>query len=311
MSDFLNVALRFTLYTDLMMLFGLATFGLYSLRGQERTSGVVLHFESLLGGTAAIGIVVSLAALIVLARNMSGASDWAELRPHIEMLLGSTEVGFSWIARIGALALVMFAVTQNKRHPKCSLWVAALGGGTALATLAWTGHGAMDDGSRRVWHFATDISHLLAAGGWLGALVAFALLIRLKTLQERPLVPVLARALTGFESAGAVIVGIIVTTGLVNYLFIVGPNLDGITDSTYGILLFLKLALFGGMIGLAALNRFHLSPYLERSLAEGDLTTAANALRRSMVIELTLAIVIVSLVAWLGTLSPEMEMAAN
>jgi len=30
---------------------------------------------------------------------MSGAPNWAELRPHIEMILADAEVGFSWIAR--------------------------------------------------------------------------------------------------------------------------------------------------------------------------------------------------------------------
>jgi putative copper resistance protein D len=40
----------------------------------------------------------------------------------------------------------------------------------------------MDEGSRRYWHFLSDI-FLLAAGGWLGALAAFALLLRLKSLK--------------------------------------------------------------------------------------------------------------------------------
>lgn len=309
MGDSINVALRFVLYTDLMLLFGLATFGLYSLRGKERRSGEVLHFESLLVGTATFGMVISLVGSVVIAQNMSGASEWAELLPHIEMMLAETDVGMSWIVRMVALLAVMLAATQNKRWPTQSLWLATFGGAAALASLAWTGHGAMDEGTRRVWHFGADIFHLLAAGGWIGALAAFGLLLRLKNLQAEHLVKVLARALTGFETAGAVIVAIIVISGVVNYLFIVGPSLDGMIGSTYGLLLFVKLALFGGMLGLAALNRFHLSPFLERSLQAGEYTVAANALRRSMVVEFSSAVVIVCLVAWLGTLSPEMEMA--
>ncbi|MNP79619.1 Copper resistance protein D [compost metagenome] len=71
------------------------------------------------------------------------------------------------------------------------------------------------------------------------------------------------------------------------------------------------MGLFAGMLVLAALNRFHLGPFLERSLREGKYEVAANALRRSMVVELALAVLIVGLVAWLGTLSPEMEAAAQ
>lgn len=310
MSDSVNVVLRFALYTDLMLLFGLAVFGLYSLRGRERISGAVLNFESLLVATAAMGMVLSVVGMIVLAQNMSGAADWAELQPHIGMMLTETEVGFIWIIRMFALALALLAATQNKRWPSSSLWIAATGAGLALASLAWNGHGAMDEGTRRFWHFAADILHLLAAGGWIGALAAFGLLLRLKKLEAKHLIEVLSRALTGFESVGALIVGVIVATGVVNYLFIVGPSLDGVTDSTYGILLFAKLALFGGMVVLAALNRFHLSPLLEQSLQAGDYTTAVNALRRSMVLEFSASVAILLLVAWLGTLSPAMDMAA-
>jgi putative copper resistance protein D len=38
---------------------------------------------------------------------------------------------------------------------------------------------------------------------------------------------------------------------------------------------------------------------------------AANALRRSVLVELSAAVLIVALVAWLGTLSPDMEIAVT
>ncbi|MHC8411258.1 copper homeostasis membrane protein CopD [Pseudomonas sp. Hz4] len=312
MSDSIYIVVRFALYFDLMLLFGLAIFGLYSLRGKERVSGTVLNFESLLYGTSVVGIALSLAAMLLLAKAMSGVSELMELHHHIfEMVLMGTDVGLTWMVRIAALVVAIIGVALNKRHPTLSLWIVTLCAAVALATLAWTGHGAMGEGSRRYWHFITDIFHLWAAGGWLGALAAFALLLRLKSLKSDQEAHILARVLTGFESAGGVIVAIISITGVVNYLFIVGPNLDEVMLSTYGQLLFLKILLFAGMIVLAALNRFHLSPVLERSVRNGEYSVAVNALRRSMTLEFTMAIVIICLVAWLGTLSPEMEMSAE
>jgi putative copper resistance protein D len=312
MSDSINIAVRFALYLDLMLLFGLAVFGVHSLRGKERVSGRVLNFESLLFSTTAVGGVLSVAAMLLLAQAMSGVSGIMELHhPIFEMVLMGTDVGLTWMVRIVALVLAGIGVTLNKRFPAFSLWLVTLCGAVALATLAWTGHGAMDEGSRRYWHFTSDIFHLLAAGGWLGALVAFALLLRVKSLQGEQEVRILARALTGFESTGALIVVILSLTGLVNYLFIVGPTLDEVMLSTYGVLLFMKVLLFAGMIVLATLNRFHLSPLLERSIQRGEYCVAVNALRRSMTLELSIAMVIVGLVAWLGTLSPEMNMAAE
>lgn len=227
MSDSINIVVRFALYFDLMLLFGLAIFGLYSLRGKERVSGTVLNFESLLYGTSVAGVALSLAAMLLLAKAMSGVSELMELHRHIfEMVLMGTDVGLTWMVRIAALVMAIIGVALNKRFPTPSLWIVTVCGAIALATLAWTGHGAMDEGSRRYWHFITDIFHLLAAGGWLGALLAFALLLRLKSLKGEQEAQILARVLTGFESAGGVIVAIISVTGVVNYLFIVGPHLD-------------------------------------------------------------------------------------
>lgn len=311
MSDSINIALRFALYLDLMLLFGLAIFGLYSLKGKERVSGAVLNFESLLLGNVVIGIVLSLAAMLFLAKAMSGVSELMELHHHIfEMVLMGTDVGLTWMVRIVSLVMAGIAVTLNKCYPSLSLWAVTVFSAIALATLAWTGHGAMDEGGSRYMHFTSDIFHLLAAGGWMGALAAFALLLREKILNGEQEVRVLSRVLTGFESAGALIVVILGVTGIVNYLFIVGPTLDEVMLSTYGILLFLKVLLFAGMVILASLNRFHLSPLLERSIKNGDHAVAVNALRRSMIFEFSAAVVIVCLVAWLGTLSPEMEMSA-
>ncbi|WP_413792358.1 MULTISPECIES: copper homeostasis membrane protein CopD [unclassified Pseudomonas] len=303
MSDSINIALRFALYLDLMLLFGLAAFGLYSLRGQERVSGAHLSFTPLLLTTAALGGLLSLAAMACMAWAMSGVSAWAELWPHIEMMVVETEVGLTWTLRMAALLLAGIAVTLNHRWPTASLGLVALCGAVALATLAWTGHGAMDEGARRHWHFITDFLHLWAAGGWVGALAAFVLLLR----QAEPRLAVLARTLTGFEIAGAVIVAIISVTGVVNYLFIVGASVTGLLDSTYGQLLALKLLLFAAMLVFAALNRFHLSPLLEQARQTGGHGVAVNALRRSMVLEFAVAVVILGLVAWLGTLSPGME----
>ncbi|CAI8885433.1 Copper resistance protein D [Pseudomonas sp. IT-P44] len=311
MSDWVSIALRFGLYVDLMVLFGLGLFGLYSLAGRERVSGAVLPFRPILLVTAAFGVLLSVASMLTMVSAMSGESDFTELRPHVQMMVFETDFGLAWAARITVLVIAGLAVTLNDRAPGFSLLIASFAGAIALASLAWNGHGAMDEGSRRYWHFAMDILHLLAAGAWLGALVAFVLMAKINALKTAERIRLLARAVARFEWVGAVIVVVITVTGVVNYLFIVGPKLDDLLLSTYGILLFIKVGLFAGMLVLAALNRFHLGPFLERSLREGKYEVAANALRRSMVVELTLAVLIVGLVAWLGTLSPEMEAAAQ
>ncbi|WP_404939562.1 copper homeostasis membrane protein CopD [Pseudomonas atacamensis] len=287
MADLLNIILRFALYVDLLLLFGLALFGLYSFNA-------LLRFRPLLRGMAVTGALLSVAGLVLMTRAMSGETQLAALWPHLQMMLLETDVGLAWALRMTALAIVVI---------RPSLWPASLAGAIALASLAWSGHGAMDEGWLRFWHFLSDILHLLAAGAWLGALLALVVMVSGRIGDTR--LRLLADAVKRFEWVGALIVLTVSVTGVMNYLFIVGPRLDGVLFGTYGLLLAIKVLAFAVMLVLAALNRFHLGPSLQQSLRDGQHLIAANALRRSVVMELALALLIVALVAWLGTLSPD------
>ncbi|UIN54690.1 MULTISPECIES: copper homeostasis membrane protein CopD [Pseudomonas] len=285
MAELINILLRLALYVDLLMLFGLALFGLYSV-------DAVLRFRPMLRGMALIGALLSVAGLVLMTRAMSGETEFAALWPHLQMMALETDVGLAWTLRMIALIAVMI-------WP--GLRLTSLAGAVALASLAWSGHGAMDN----AWHLLSDILHLLAAGAWLGAMLALILISRLDALCSEARIRSLADSVKRFEGVGAAIVLILSVTGVANYLFIVGPTLGEILLGTYGILLAIKVVLFGGMLVLAALNRFHLGPLLEQSLRAGQHQVAANALRRSVALELVIALMIVGLVAWLGTLSPE------
>ena len=105
------------------------------------------------------------------------------------------------------------------------------------------------------------------------------------------------------------IVALLILTGTVNGWFLVGPgNIASLGQSSYGLLLIAKLVLFGGMLGLAALNRYRLTPALAQAIEEEAAPRAQALLRASLFVEGGLAIVILGLVAWLGTLSPPMSM---
>jgi putative copper resistance protein D len=287
MAELINIVLRFTLYVDLLLLFGLALFALYS-------TDALLRLRPMLRGMALIGALLSMAGLVLMTRAMSGETALAALWPHLQMMLLETDVGLAWALRMIALIVLLI---------RPGLWLESIAGAVALASLAWSGHGAMDDGALRFWHFLSDILHLLAAGAWLGAMLALVLMARGPLDEAR--IRSLAFAVRRFEWIGAVIVLTLSITGVVNYLFIVGPKLEDVLLGTYGMLLAIKVLLFAGMLVLAALNRFHLGPALAKALRDGQHAIAANALRRSVVVELAIALLIVALVAWLGTLSPE------
>lgn len=104
---------------------------------------------------------------------------------------------------------------------------------------------------------------------------------------------------------GPIVVALLIATGLVNGLAVLGDQPFGPPfGSTYIVLMGSKLALFGLMLALAALHRFRLVPAIERASSLEDGAAALGRIRATMVMELVAAALILGLVAWLGTLEP-------
>jgi putative copper resistance protein D len=100
-------------------------------------------------------------------------------------------------------------------------------------------------------------------------------------------------------------VATLVLTGLVNSWFLAGPDhLMAAVSTAWGVVLLAKLCVFALMLGLAALNRFVLTPGLKRALDDLDPTSALAALRQSLFVESAAGLSVVVLVSWLGTLAP-------
>ena len=297
------IAVRLALYGLLSGLFGLSAFSLYGLRSGER--GDALALKPWLVGGGALGLLLSAVALALLAASMAGTPPWPIDREAIGMLLSGSATGTAWEVRMVALlvATIGAMVAAGRALP---LGLVALASGIALATLAWIGHGAMDDGTTGWAHLVADIFHLLAAGAWVGALLGLILLVtRPVSRVDAAHLALTHRALHGFGTVGTIIVVTLVATGLINAWLLVGPgNIAALGTTLYGRLLLAKLVLFAAMLGLAALNRFRLTPRFETSLAAKDHRGALGALRRSLAVEVTCIVAVLALVAWLGTLEP-------
>lgn len=304
--DPVGVTVRLALYLDFAALFGIAAFGLYALRGEERRSGAAIPFRSLIVGTALLGLIVSGLGLAVLAAGMAGVPLTSVDLASVRMILTETSVGTAWLLRVAALIVALILGLMGRVRPTVALSGTAAAGGTAIASLAWAGHGAMDEGAAGQMHLAADIAHLLAAGIWVGALFALlGMVFRRPSVVDRDHLILSHRALAGFSTVGTITVAVIILSGLANSWMLVGPaNVARLPTALYGQLLIAKLLLFGAMAVLAAANRFRFVPAFERSLAQADHLVALRALRRSLTIETGCAVAVLALVAWLGTLEP-------
>lgn len=297
--------LRLAQYLGAMVLMGSSLFFVYALPGRGDGSAAEAPWASRL--LACAGTLLAATALLsILGQASILSGSFSEgLKPEtLSAVATGMDLGKAAIIRAAAAGLAVLLILVLK--PSRTTWiVAATLGAIATASLAWMGHGAATEGVGASLHLVSDILHAWAAAVWIGALVAFLLLLRTPTPTPAA-TGALHRALHGFSGVGTAVVAVLLATGAINGWFLVGlDHLNGLWTTAYGRLLSLKLVLFVVMFGLAAANRFQLTPALGRGLGAQDSEGAALAhLRRSVILETALGFGVLALVAWFGTLAP-------
>lgn len=276
------IAARAVSYATLLLVAGLPMYAVSS--GQPisaRMRGAVSLMAVIAAVASAWWALESIAA-------MAGMALSALDQPTAEAVLAATPLGAVMEWRLTALAAVVAAAVVPLNALRAAAM--AIAGSVALCSIVLTGHAGA---SEAVLHRWADGLHLLAAALWLGALAVFLG----GALRNRPD----AQALARFARTGSAVVAVLVLTGAVNTLAIAGWPIAwaSFAHSRWAALLALKLALFVAMLALAAGNRWRIVPALEQS-EDG----AQARLRRSIVAEFAIGLVIVGVVAALGVLDP-------
>lgn len=299
------VVARIAQYLGAAVLLGTPLFFVYALPKAGVGSAMTLPWPRPVLGACAITVIA--AALVYLCSQTAMMADDPAAAFDRDILLGvvnDSAMGHAVVARVTAALAALVACLALR--PGRILWVilAALGA-VVMASFAWTGHGAADEGLHGLIHTPADVLHLLAAGIWLGALVGFAFLLWAQGRANTESQAVLHRALEGFSGIGSALVAVILVTGLINSWFLVGlSGIARMAGSTYGILLLVKIAAFLGMLALAGMNRFFHTPALARGLEAQNPAVALKTLRASVILESMLGLAVIVLVSILGMLAP-------
>jgi putative copper export protein/methionine-rich copper-binding protein CopC len=179
-------------------------------------------------------------------------------------------------------------------------WGWFLGGAAALlaaVTPALSGHASAMGGLSWI-AVPTDALHVVAAGGWIGSLLAL-VLVGLPTalgLAEGRRGAAAAALVQGFSPTALVFTGILVTTGVISAWLHLG-DISALWTSAYGRTLLIKVGIFSAVAVVGAYNFLRVRPAL------GD-TVGARRLRRSGGVELVLALAVVVVTAVLVALPP-------
>jgi putative copper resistance protein D len=289
------VLVRWALYTDLGILFGVPAAAVLI-----RAQATLISMRWMLSVAALIALPLALLGFLVAVAEMAG-TGLAELdRTSLGSLVTRTPFGWAFLSRMAALVVTVSvrAWPANRLH-----WV-AVPAGTAVASLAWSGHAAAGEGVLAAVRLGGDIVHFLAASMWIGALVLFLAMLASWRKCEAPT----AAALSRFAGIGGILVVVLAATGIGNMLFLIEPSRWGILPTlSYGRLLLTKLALFVGMLAFAGLNRFWLVPNLTGASSSMGSQGTSLPLSISIAMELVLGLTVLLIVSRLGLLDPSVS----
>ena len=109
-----------------------------------------------------------------------------------------------------------------------------------------------------------------------------------------------------FSTLGIVSVGTLLVIGTINTWYLAG-SIPALIETDYGRLLLIKIALFFGMVAIAAINRLHLTPRLVAGASARAAREALRQLRRNIAIEIVAGAIIIAIVAMLGVTPPGLD----
>jgi putative copper resistance protein D len=271
-----------------MLLFG---GGLFRLLLGGAAAAIDPDLVRWLRGATFVALLSALGWLSLEAASMGEGRPDATDPVAIVAVLRETSFGHVWTARL-VIALFLLPVAYapvSRRAFRFGTGFSAL----FLASLALTGHAVMDEGAAGMLHPLNQMVHLLAGGAWIGSLLPLWLCLRWSADTDA-----LAHlAVHRFAWLGYVAVALVLASGILNMWFVIG-DIGAIAATFYGHLLLIKLALVGGMLALAVLNRFRIAPVLEN-------TPPARAwLMWSVFAEIFLAVGVVAVASLLGATAP-------
>lgn len=225
---------------------------------------------------ALTGLGVTAVRLGVAGLELTGLppADLATLAPWT----AAARTTLSWASAVTMAGLLVLALATPDR-----LRLAMAGSLLVGVSLALTGHAAT---APPRWLTGPALTlHALGGAFWLSALVPLLWSLRLPRPQARA---VLAR----FSAVAMAAVALIALAGLVLAWVQLGGRLMALWQTAYGLRLSAKLGLVAGLLLIAGVNRFLLTPALE-----GSSTRTLPRLRRTLGVDLALGLGVLAVTA--------------
>ena len=215
-----------------------------------------------------------------------------------------TDFGNIWLIRMIVTIILLgiwFAIDKKKSlsmKSQIAMLVVSL---VLISTTSLIGHGAA---SGQMAPLALDYIHNLVAAVWIGGIFyfVFALLPTFSQLKESSREKMSLVLIPRFSIAFIIAVGVVIITGP-TLMWFLESDVGTITESVYGQLIILKIAIAAVMIGLGGFFQFKLQNNAEKNFSSGKISVHKK-LKRTLKVDAALGIILLGVVALLanGTL---------
>lgn len=283
------LAALFSGFGTLLFLIGIAPSALRRMscleqRATSRTCLMLARFSLL------TSVLLGVAWLSSETAVLAGANGLHQTIRTLPVVILRTAFGHLLMTQISMSAAALILARRKTG------WLAAATccAGLATALQAWHLHAAaMSDRPLLI----VEVVHVLAGAVWLGSLLPLALLVRAASPD------IAALACHRYSPFGAVcVVALALTAFWQDWVLIGSPQ--ALIATAYGLVALVKLALFLALIACAFRNRFKLTPALS---AIRPLMSRRD-LRRGVMCETSIGLLIVLVASVLASLPPGMEM---
>ncbi|MBB5372078.1 copper resistance D family protein [Acidocella aromatica] len=239
---------------------GLHLAGCFSVSGTMVLAATLLRgarvpgLKLLAWGGFALALGAGAGWFLLQTAYFAAAQGWADIITASPIVAQDTRFGALLLGRVAVLLLAMLLFQAGWTRP-----AALLGLGGVLAQ-AWLGHGGAMNGPEGNVLLASAVLHLAGAALWLGTLPALLLALRHLPGDEA------ARLARRFSPLGMACVAVLLSAAVVQFVLLIG-GVGALFSSAYGALVSAKLLALAVLIGLAARNKFRLTPSLPGSRA--------------------------------------------
>lgn len=303
------------------LLFGLAPLLLLvlrpsfaTLRSDEWTTGlsrVARRLEGLAQSALTATVIATVVAL-VLQFALVSESTGGEITSEPVYSVLETRFGQLYLLRfplVAGLAVLLIGrvrewslaglSTPDERAPGRVWWIGwTLLSFGLLATSSLSGHAVV--ASPAGLSVLNDLLHLMCAAVWFTGIVVLALVVpdgwRSRKQHER--VRLLAPVVLRFSTIAAVTITLLGITGGINS-FLHVEALRDLWQTNYGRPILAKIVLYLAILAIGGINHFFVAGRLETALSEGRSDSAQGLFRKTIALELVIALFVIALTGFL------------